>query len=159
MTLDEGAKLLRGDEIAERYVEGASMAELAKHFGVSYVTIYESLEEHQVQRRKPGPIPGRDPDDLDMEGVAQLYLDGAPIIEIEIMSGLNPNTIYKYLHQAGIQPRNLSRKKRLAILREARLRETVQSIAATTGLEPERVQKVVDQAGLTDYVKHDHEAG
>lgn len=141
------------EEITELYMGGAAVSDIAQTFSRSTTTIYQILERYQVPLRRGAK---REREEADMHEVVRLYRDGgAPIIEIEIETGLNPNTIYTYLRRAGVPLRNTSRKQRVAILREARLRETVQSIAQSTGLEPGRVQKVVDHAGLTDYVKRD----
>lgn len=90
--------------VVELYESGTSTDRIAKMFGVSPGTILNRLREAGVKRRRSGPPPKFDRDEI-----CRLYREGVPIAEIKEKTGAKNDAVFYYALRKGGVPVRLKR--------------------------------------------------
>lgn len=140
------ARLSTG-EIAERYLSGASLAQIARESGVSRQAIQQRLATAGVW------MPAK-PLSLDQEAIERDFYDGASVSSLAEKHNCSPGTIRGRLRQWGLlsPPTRRGRGGREGDLGEAVSRyadgQTVTTIAAAMGLSRARVSAALKGRGV-----------
>lgn len=88
------------NELVATYQAGATLKALAARFSLHRVTVIAHLDRRKVARRPPvGLSPAQ------ARGAVQLYEDGLSISGIGVRLGFSPNTVRRYLVEAGVSIR------------------------------------------------------
>jgi DNA-directed RNA polymerase specialized sigma24 family protein len=90
------------DELAQRYVEGETVLELAAAFGVHRTTVIGHLRARGVVTRY------RKVSERDVIKAAKLRAEGWTFAEIGAHFGVQPSTVLNRLRQAQPKPRSTS---------------------------------------------------
>ena len=92
------------DDLSRLYVEGASIDDLARRFGVHRTTVIHHLDERGVQRRRVV----RKMTDRTVDEAAAQYQLGQSLADVAPAFGVHPRTLGRELRLAGVvvRPRN-----------------------------------------------------
>lgn len=94
-------------KLVERYEAGASLAELARAFGIYKRTVYDHLVQSDTQ-----PRPQKVLTDDQLPEIIRLYQAGTTLKQLGRQFGVGHNTIRNYLLRAGVTLRQACRMSR-----------------------------------------------
>lgn len=147
------------------YEGGATIAEVAKQFGVSRQAIRNLLIRNDVPRRPSGHTPPprpRNPLNLPEEEIVTAYQDGDSLAKIAAQLGVSVSAIRNVLVRCetprrpastpgqrvgGRRPIQFSTAKRAAILERYQQGESPRSIAEWAGCSRTAVERIITQQG------------
>lgn len=130
--------------IVERYQQGQTLREIARDLEMTFEGVRYHLRQAKVGRRRPGWFEANREKieakkEVKRKEIVDAYLRNQNISQVARELRLNDSSVRRYLHESGISPGEL-RKKRWE--REIALRaegKTVREIAATLGIHSQTV--------------------
>ena len=87
-------------QVAERYIAGATVYELAAEFGCHRATIAERLKLAGVTMRHQPTTTEQ------VDEIVQLYKSGLSMVKVAERVGVSPRTVFNYLRETGVQTRD-----------------------------------------------------